>query len=424
MTDLSKSEFLSFLYAEKSREIENSQVPGWSKWALWGVVATLLLNIYRIIGSADQNINNLLLAQYCTYCLAILLTWLDTLLAINARSYSTGKFRRLIEEAPLNAYFIRCILSVVGFHLLVSCGYDWIVCMSWAIGIFVCIFVIAYILHNRNHIVPVRCKKLVFADEQIDWIVLGIFIFACLPASISYPIQKIDIFAIEFETAFCAVAALGLVCVILNMYQFKDKKTQALDRIIDEFIIGNIDQTKAYSQYILLYYGANVREILEEDMSFLESDNIYVNYANEIKALIESLPNNDALSPNESPKILYEIECKMREYQQIIKTYRNFSNRLQEILKMQQPKSVQKELSMIMDRAINVSDKISNMQDQIGELLTALGYSCSTTYFCEYPKYCGMETCMYRMASTSLWRYMQKQISDAMRKVFGRFFQR
>ena len=55
MNTLTKGEFLSFLYAEKSREIENNNAPGWSKWALWGIIASLSLFIYNLL--VGNNVN-------------------------------------------------------------------------------------------------------------------------------------------------------------------------------------------------------------------------------------------------------------------------------------------------------------------------------------------------------------------------------
>ena len=71
MNTLSKGEFLSFLYAEKSREIENNNAPGWSKWALWGIMASLSLFIYNSL--MDNSVNASLVLAYFIYALPYVL---------------------------------------------------------------------------------------------------------------------------------------------------------------------------------------------------------------------------------------------------------------------------------------------------------------------------------------------------------------
>lgn len=41
ITDLSDSEFLSFLYSERDRENSLSQYQGWNYWALVGAIGTI-----------------------------------------------------------------------------------------------------------------------------------------------------------------------------------------------------------------------------------------------------------------------------------------------------------------------------------------------------------------------------------------------
>ena len=49
MDKLPKIEFLSFLYAEKNRLIQNNVMPGWSIWALEGVIISILIYSYNLI---------------------------------------------------------------------------------------------------------------------------------------------------------------------------------------------------------------------------------------------------------------------------------------------------------------------------------------------------------------------------------------
>ena len=372
MTELSKSEFLSFLYAEKSRELENNQVPGWSKWALWGVVATLLVNIYRIIGNIDQDINNLLVAQNSVYCLALLLMWLDTLLTIKARTYNSGKIRRLIDEAPIYAYIIRCILSIAGFVLLIICGYHWAICLSWFLGLCTSTYVIIYIAKNKNNLTQVRWRKMVFRDDRLDVIILTISNFTYFPVCWSFPIQKLDLLDAEFEIAFCLIIALAVISVIVNMRLSKDRKAFELDRIIDRFIIGTINQEDAYSQYILLYYGANIGQAIEKELACIpeleRTHEAIKAETTELRREIDAQP----ITLKDYFRMKNQILLARKQYKKIYAAFKMLFKRIDEIQEMGLPQAAIEEMSKYTMKINMAGDKLMNIQDELIDILQRL----------------------------------------------------
>lgn len=403
MTELSKSEFLSFLYAEKSRELENNQVPGWSKWALWGVVATLLVNIYRIIGNIDQDINNLLVAQNCVYCLALLLMWLDTLLTIKARTYNSGKIRRLIEEAPIYAYIIRCILSIAGFVLLIICGYHWAICLSWFLGLCTSAYVIIYIAKNKNNLTQVRWRKMVFRDDRLDVIILTISNFTYFPVCWSFPIQKLDLLDTEFEIAFCLIAAIAVMSVIVNMHLSKDQQAFELDRIIDRFIIGSIDQQEAYSQYILLYYGANIGQAIETELACIpELEKTHEAIKNETAELRREIDAH-SITLKDYLRIEKQIHLTRKKYKKIYAAFKVLLKRIGEIQKMELPQAAVEEMFKYTMKINMAGDKLMSIQDELIDILQRLYDNYFKDRYCTSHKVlCNNNLCYLRKVKPNI----------------------
>ena len=48
VSEMSDSEFVSFLYSERDRENNLSQFQGWNNWAIAGALATIIYNIFTI----------------------------------------------------------------------------------------------------------------------------------------------------------------------------------------------------------------------------------------------------------------------------------------------------------------------------------------------------------------------------------------
>ena len=114
LKDFTKAEFLSFLYAEKSREIENNSVPGWSKWALLGTIITLILYIYQAFLSHHSDYDPKIFIIYLITFLAIVLEYLSyTRFNSNVRTFISSKVRPLKEEAPVLSYIFQFIICLI-----------------------------------------------------------------------------------------------------------------------------------------------------------------------------------------------------------------------------------------------------------------------------------------------------------------------
>lgn len=247
METLSKGEFLSFLYAEKSRELENNSAPGWSIWAIWGIIISMILFSYDAIMDKKPDINILLL--YFLYALTWILIIVQFIFTFRRRIYSSIKVRRLIEEAPVTLYTVRAILSVVGLIISIAKHLGWYSCLLWSIVSIFNIAVVGYVYLHKNKIVKAGLKTNIFTKEKYDlycnWAL--IFIYSLI-ASFQLQIIQNDTFArTEFEITVAISFTILALCKLINISQ-RNKTAEGLDYIIDAFTGGFINQKDAYKR--------------------------------------------------------------------------------------------------------------------------------------------------------------------------------
>lgn len=267
MNTLTKGEFLSFLYAEKSREIENNNAPGWSKWALWGIIASLSLFIYNLL--VGNNVNASVVLNYFIYALPYVLGFIHFFFHMRVRMHTSLRVRKLIHESPVMLYIVRSLLSVVGFVFSIVCYINIMECILWGVVCAINIAIIVYILMNKNKLVPAKLRTYVFSNDNYDMIlslVIGFVYFAIYFIHSSY--VDIQFLQIEFEVTVSFIAILLLFCKLINMSQ-QYSVAEGIDRIIECFTGGFISQEEAYKRYMNLLYGEDTLFVLKSEVDSL-----------------------------------------------------------------------------------------------------------------------------------------------------------
>lgn len=137
MKDFTKAEFLSFLYAEKSREIENNSIPGWSKWALLGAIASVIVYLYHTFIDNYTNYDYKIIVEYIVFSTSLfLLVLIYSRFHSDTKMYISGKVRQLKDEAPIILYIFQFVLCLfdsiieyyywgfsIIFFLVINCTY-------------------------------------------------------------------------------------------------------------------------------------------------------------------------------------------------------------------------------------------------------------------------------------------------------------
>lgn len=375
METLSKGEFLSFLYAEKSRELENNSAPGWSIWAIWGIIISMILFSYDAIMDKKPDINILLL--YFLYALTWILIIVQFIFTFRRRIYSSIKVRRLIEEAPVTLYTVRAILSVVGLIISIAKHLEWYSCLLWCIVSIFNIAVVGYVYLHKNKIVKAGLKTNIFTKDKYDlycnWAL--IFIYSLI-ASFQLQIIRNDTFArAEFEITVAISFTILALCKLINISQ-RNKTAEGLDYIIDAFTGGFINQKDAYKRYMYLIYGKDAIQILENEIrSVTNIKDQCETIKKENNTIIQQINNKD-FSINDIQTFLDSMSIHIRFCQESTKVFDRLSQRATEILSLQMPdivvdslESAEQILKESMDLVSETQSQISHIQDRIEKII-------------------------------------------------------
>ncbi|MBR5984709.1 MAG: hypothetical protein IK025_13440, partial [Bacteroidales bacterium] len=272
--DFTDAEFLSFLYSEKSREIENNAVPGWNKWAIYGTIATTVIYLYYAITNNYKNYDYRIFSMYIIGLSAIFLYLLIyKRLNSDVKTYIQSKVRPLIKEAPILLYVFQLIINSV----LALIQFYWnslsVIFFGIIIALIINVFILIYIIKNRNKFVLAKLKIQVLNNLKIDVLVhsfLGGIYTLIIVTTLIYLIKEPKSFYhSEFELAFGITTLTILIYLLLKIIKKNNNVSDELDRLINKFVIGSISKEEAYNKYILIMYGLSAYQAIEKDLEII-----------------------------------------------------------------------------------------------------------------------------------------------------------
>lgn len=405
MESLSKGEFLSFLYSEKSRELENNSSPGWSLWAIWGIIFSIILFIYDKIKHYELDLNVIVLY------FVVSLSWL--LMIVHwpfyykkSRLYSHAKLRKLREEAPISLYIIRSVLTLIGLCISISQQFEWYCIILWAVTCLINIYVIGYIYFHRNKIVNAGLKINVFSKSKYDLLVNGILIltYAILLGIQYYYVRDLGFKWNEFEMVMSILSIIMCCCILINLAQ-RNKIAEGIDYIIEAFTGGFINQNEAYKKYTHLVYGMDVSQIFDDKIKKISSINERYEPIKRDLLKIKTKIENEDISISDLKEITKFLSKQISYVISLTKTTQKLIKRNKDIIKLDIPYIVIKDLSselkdleksaMLLDKTYNL---ISQVQKQLNIYINNNLYCRKTNGICE------QRNCKYRNDPIS-WKY-------------------
>ncbi len=408
MESLSKGEFLSFLYSEKSRELENNNAPGWSLWAIWGIIISLCLFIYDKIKHSEPDLT--IIELYFVAALSWLLMFIYLPFYYKRlRIYSHTKLRRLKDEAPISLYVVRGILSIIGLRISILLEFEWYCYTLWGIACLINIYIIGYVYFYKDRIVKAGLKINVFSKDIYDLCVnlVLILLYAIIFLIQLTCIKGIDFRWNEFEIVISILFIIISCCIWINLAQ-RNKIAEGIDYIIEAFTGGFIDQKKAYKQYTYLVYGMNVLQILEREinqvLSIREKYEPIKEELSRIKAKIES----KEVSIIDLKKIIESIDKQVTYGLDLIKIFNKLIKRNEDILKLDVPIIVLQDLTSELKDLEQLINLLNDIQHQISQLREQLKIYIRNNLYCrKTDSLCDRIGCKYRRDPIS-WKYKLK----------------
>ena len=389
LKEFTKAEFLSFLYAEKSREVENNSVPGWNKWALIGAIFTVVVFLYKTFVDVNFIFNHEIFAKYLIFLLSfVLLYLLNNPTFDNVRTYMSSKIRLLKEEAPVLSHIFQLIICLSATVIqLCFIGTD-IIFWNLLLSLIINIIIIIYIGINRNKYVLAQLRSSTFINKKNNYIVdllLFFFYFYPISYSICHNFKQLESFhSLEFELAIGLTSLIPLLYLLLKIKYNNNSIAGELDRIIDKFIVGTITQEEAYRQYILMIYGFSAYQTIENHLDIIE--NVKNNYNNKIDIInnLKSQLKNEIKSFDDLQKIQQTLEKEIYDSRKTRNSLSKLLDKIIEISKLGIPAIVDNEFSAAIDDYNKAFDLFSDLITQIESVMQEV----IDKYYCK--KYGGL----------------------------------
>ena len=289
MKDLSKSEFLSFLYAEKERLHTNFSKPGWSNWAIAGAFVALLLYGFNLLTTS-------ITLSLCVDWEAVLMLFISflsvtiigrmvySLLFPKVEIYYSNRISTFKNESPTLEYIISGLsFLTIAILLIISRNYSWI--------LFVFVFLsldklvaVYQLFYRRNELIPSGSRydfipKVVLSNTKYssistNWIYRSAILisvvlltFTAIFSSRNYIIE----FGQYLHEVQIAAVFLGFWVLIYIFFQTNStpkKMLNGIDNIIDRYAYGSISQQDAMEELMCLRYGSGVNQVVKNDKTF------------------------------------------------------------------------------------------------------------------------------------------------------------
>lgn len=401
---------MSFLYAEKSRELENNSAPGWSIWAIWGIIISMILFSYDTVMEKKPDINILL--SYFLYALTWILMLVQFIFTFRSRIYSSIKVRRLIEEAPVTLYIVRAVLSVVGLIISIIKHLEWYSCLLWSIVSIFNIAIVGYVYLHKNKIVKAGLKTNIFTKNKYDlycnWTLICIYSF--IAAFQLQTIQNYTFAKAEFELTVAISFTILAMCKLINISQ-RNKTAECLDDIIEAFTGGFINQKEAYKRYMYLIYGKNIIQVFDNEMKTISNIQEKCRVINQDLCSIHHRINRKNISINEMRLIAENLSKYIIFSSNHIKTFGILLKKVKDILSLGMPPIVVLELDSMISTLGDSLKIIEETQNQISQTRDSLEKYISNNLYCKkMDGLCDIKNCTHRNDPTPWYCKLKKQV--------------
>ncbi len=348
-----KAEFLSFLYAEKSREIENNSVPGWSKWALFGTIVTIIIFLYREITTNYSTYDYEVFSRYTIILLAgTSLILLFCRYSSGGKSYMLEKVRPLKDEVSALLYIFQFVICL-GAGILQFYWFGFTLAFVFlTIAVLINAIILIYIFVNRDKFVLAQLKTQVFVDWKTDnyiHSILGGIYGGTIGFSITDLLKKHQgFYSSEFEFAIGLISLIILIYWLLKISEMNNGVANEIDRIINKFVVGAISQEDAYKKYILIMYGFSAYQSVENDLEIIETiKNSYNNRVNIVNDLEKQVQGN-TISFDELQQIHQTLETEINFYNRSMTSLSVLLTKFDNITKLGIPAAVDTEFKAVL----------------------------------------------------------------------------
>ena len=331
---MSEPDFLSWLHQEREREDAIKNRLGWTNYALFGALITLLCCLYSLV-KEDWSVESLYYALSLTcFILGVLASALPIIaVSINKRrGIDIIRVRRLIDVSPIVFLLFLLVISLISsicysyfyFLLLRSCFWT----MSfWGIVFIIALFAIISILYNGQKLVASWKNGVIFFNDRLNYAFcfFGVFVLCTAYTNSFRCIKDISVFEFEFS-----IICSSIIVVLYILFQLNNKSSDYvdIDYIIDNVTYRKMKISEAYRQieimrlghrpidYLLDYAIRLEQKQTEIDKTKLELVSLQEDIQSDTNFVAKTIYNNDKIIERSIKQIAQanKINSEFREF--------------------------------------------------------------------------------------------------------------
>ena len=270
MKNLTESEFLFFLYAEKERLHSNFSKPGWNNWAIGGAFIALLIYLFNIITTLNLGVdwNVVLMLFISSLSITIVAIMLYPFLFPKKEIYYYNRISTFWDESPIFDLIISGLSFLIIFILLiVSSNYS---CVLYIFGYLSLdrLISVCRLFYKRNRLVYSGTKYNFIPANKIGLIQIiisvGLFIFIAVYSWWNY-IREFNLYLNEAQISAVFIGFWILIYIFFKTNSTPSKMLKGIDNIIDIYAYSGISQQEAMEELMYLRHGSGLNQIIKND---------------------------------------------------------------------------------------------------------------------------------------------------------------
>lgn len=368
ITNMSDTEFLSFLYSERDRENSLSEFHGWNNWALAGAIITAICSGYSVL-SKNPSLDVVTVLYNAGFIVAFFLTYHSwATIFRRQRAVDFSKVRMMKEVMPVVKIvfvYICAITSSIMIAILNGCNF---VFWLWVSVIVAYTLVLILVLCQKEKVVPSF-----FGEMMLPWVWVNVAfesIMGCVFSIIgtqSFKLAGRQILSPDFEFAACVATVLILLYVLFKL-NFGNKVVRRFDEIIDKYLYAGATKEDTFREISKNRMGYGVLDACHKELQSVEQQT--KKCVEEEKELSEI--KNYVLAGNRELTKLQEYQGRIDDILNHQQTTLNLSkalvDRMNEIVKVSSLFRDITEIQYVFDANQQCHDKVKAISESVGEV--------------------------------------------------------
>lgn len=407
--NLDETDFISYLYCERERENNLSQVPGWSNWALFGAMVAVLWTAYGIAKGTTINYNSLLyfmsgfIALFWNYR-----SWDNFFKRERGIDYGRVKFlKHVFPKVDLGMIYICSLFFVVAFikdHKIEP------IVWLWLAVIFLYSFAFFFGIVHRNTIVNSWLSNSFFPNFRHS-IMFDLFasLLFCFIIPLSFNKASPTIFCGEFELGLCMATFIVLLYILIKT-NAGNPVVKQFDVIIDEYLYKSVSKEVTYQKILSNRMGYGVIEACKNEI--ISINEMLNDYDNEkgFLLVIDTAIKKDDLTQDEMDDYMSKIDASICYQRKLIKVSKQLIEKVKQIKKCAPGLTTMDSLKDIIETYDIILDKIDTLSMMVSNIIENIRVS-KKEYIChKYGGLCYNMDCEKRNDKMSLWNRLQLRL--------------